>query len=362
MKRNDIVIKYGDTPKSMVKDILDKIKIEEEINPNMLIGIKPNLVVAQPSVYGATTSPELAAGVIEYLQSKGFKNIIILEGSWIGDRTSSAFKACGYEALSKKYNVPLFDLQKDSSKVYQVEDMKINVCDKAMEVDYMINMPVLKGHCQTSITCALKNMKGCITDKEKRKFHTMGLHKPIAYLNKVVKQDLIIVDGLMGDLNFEEGGNPVQMNRVIAAKDPVLMDAYAAHLMGYEVDEIEYIRIAEAIGIGSADIRHANIDELNKDKLGRKISPTRRVQHLAKHVDEKDACSACYGSLIHALDRMDNKGSLTKLKKKIYIGQGYKNQNCPGIGIGECAKHSDEYIPGCPPSAKQILQYLENNV
>jgi hypothetical protein len=39
----------------------------------------------------------------------------------------------------------------------------------------------------------------------------MGLHKPIAYLNKLVKQNLIIVDGLNGDLNFEEGGNPIHV-------------------------------------------------------------------------------------------------------------------------------------------------------
>ena len=45
----------------------------------------------------------------------------------------------------------------------------------------------------------------------------MGLHKPIACLNKAIKQDLIIVDGIMGDLNFEEGGNPVKMNRILAA-------------------------------------------------------------------------------------------------------------------------------------------------
>ncbi len=50
-------------------------------------------------------------------------------------------------------------------------------------------------------------MKGCIPNKEKRRFHTMGLHKPIAYLNKILKQNLIVVDGIIGgDLNFEEGG------------------------------------------------------------------------------------------------------------------------------------------------------------
>ena len=39
-------------------------------------------------------------------------NICILEGSWIGDRTSRAFKVCGYEDISEKYNVPLVDSTK----------------------------------------------------------------------------------------------------------------------------------------------------------------------------------------------------------------------------------------------------------
>lgn len=361
MKQEDLFIQYGDTPKAMVKTLLEAAHITEDIRPDMLIGIKPNLVVAKPASSGATTSPELVAGVIEYLQEKGFKNIIILEGSWIGDRTAQAFKVCGYETLSKQYHVPLYDLQKDTSTTYQVENMNIAVCDQAMAVDYMINMPVLKGHCQTHITCALKNMKGCITDKEKRKFHTLGLHRPIACLNKVLKQDLIIVDGLMGDLNFEEGGNPVQMNRVIVGKDPVLIDAYAAYLMGYRGDEIEYIAIAESMGVGCADITRAQIIELNKDKLGKRIKPSRRAQSLAKYIEEKDACSACYGSLIHALDRLSDKGMLSKLNKKIYIGQAYKGEMCPGIGIGECTRNSEKYIKGCPPSAKEILDGLERS-
>ena len=104
--------------------------------------------------------------------------------------------------------------------------MAISVCKEVTKLDYLINMPVLKGHCQTSITCALKNLKGCIPNKEKRRFHTMGLHKPIGYLNAIIKQNLIIVDGIIGDLNFEEGGNPVQMNRIIVGKDPVKVDSY----------------------------------------------------------------------------------------------------------------------------------------
>jgi uncharacterized protein (DUF362 family) len=278
--KNGIRIIYGDNPKQIVKELLEVIKPEEEIDKNSLIGIKPNLVVAKPSSSGATTSPEIVEGIIEYLKSKGYDKIVIMEGSWVGDRTSNAFKVCGYEDLSKKYNVPLIDLQKDNYKGYEINGLKINVCDYAAKVDYLINVPVLKGHCQTNMTCALKNMKGCIPNSEKRKFHTMGLHKPIAYLNKLIKQSLIIVDGMNGDLNFEEGGNPVQMNRLIAGKDPVLIDTYVAHLMGFSIEEVPYITMAEGIGAGTADLANAHIIELNKDKGLRRLTPSRGDNHV----------------------------------------------------------------------------------
>lgn len=358
--KNGIRIVYGDNPREMVKKLLETIKPEEEIDKNALIGIKPNLVVPKPSSSGATTSPEIVAGVIEYLKSKGRDNIAIIEGSWVGARTWEAFKVCGYEDLSKKYNVPLIDLQKDKYKAYEINGLKIDICDYVAKVDYLINIPVLKGHCQTNMTCALKNMKGCIPNTEKRKFHTMGLHKPIAYLNKLIKQSLIIVDGMNGDLNFEEGGNPVQMNRIIAGKDPVLIDAYAANLMGFHIEEVPYIVMAERIGAGTADLENADIIELNKDEGSRKLTTSRRVQQLSRHIVEDSACSACYGSLIYALERLDEKGLLHKLKGKLYIGQGFKNKQYDGIGIGACTSGFEKCVKGCPPKARDIVEYLES--
>lgn len=363
MNQNDIYIIYGNTPKQMIREVLSTLKIEETISKGALIGIKPNLVVAKPSTSGATTSPELVSGVIEYLQLKGYKNIVILEGSWVGDRTSLAFNVCGYDKISQRYNVPLIDLQKDKYKTYDAGEMKIDVCNEVMKLDYLINMPVLKGHCQTRMTCALKNMKGCIPNTEKRHFHALGLHKPIAYLNKIVKGDLIIVDGIMGDLNFEEGGNPVQMNQVIVGQDPVLIDTYVAQCMGYEKREIPYIETAEKIGVGSSRLEKAKVHELNKDSSStKKIAASRTVERLAKYVEEKDACSACYGSLIHALGRLDEDGKLRKIKEKIKIGQGYKDVKCEGIGVGICTKGCRVNVPGCPPNAKDIISYIEENI
>ena len=154
-----------------------------------------------------------------------------------------------------------------------------------------------------------------------------------------------------GDLNFEEGGNPVQMNMIIAGNDPVLTDAYAANLMGFSIEEVPYIRMAESIGAGTADLANADIIELNKDIRSRKLTPSRRVQQLAKHVVEDSACSACYGSLIHALERLDEKGLLNRLREKVYIGQGFKNKECGGIGIGVCTSGFEKYVGAARQSA-----------
>ncbi len=359
MNRNELHVIYGNTPKTMVQQLLGNLAIEREIPADAKIGIKPNLVVAKPATSGATTTPELVAGVIEYLQAKGFQNIVILEGSWVGDRTAAAFKACGYETLSRQYQVPLIDLQKDQAQVLAAKGMSIAVCRQVLQLDYLINMPVLKGHCQTLLTCALKNLKGCIPDSEKRKFHTMGLHKPIAHLNTVIKQDLIIVDGLMGDLNFEEGGNPVQMNRVIVGKDPVLVDAYAAALLGYELSEIPYLQIAAGLGIGNPDLTTARLVELNQDQYHPPLPRSRKVQQLARHIHEKEACSACYGSLIHALDRLERRGLLPELPEPVQIGQGYQGLCNHGIGVGICTKGAAHHVGGCPPNGQEIVGMLE---
>ena len=357
--KNKIFVIYGDNPREMASHLLSTIKIEDFIDKDALIGIKPNLVVAKPSSSGATTSPELVEGVIRYLKTKGFNNIAVLESSQVGDKTAKAFEICGYTEIAKNLGIPLIDLKKDSYKAYSVEGMELNIFDQVMELDYLINMPVLKGHCQTKITCALKNLKGCIPDQEKRRFHTLGLHKPIAYLNKAVKSDLIIVDGLMGDLNYEIGGNSVKMDRIIAGFDPVLIDSYAADLLGYDPEEIEYIKIAEKIGVGSCLASKEQICELNENHTTQKIPHTREVEKLAKYIEEKDACSACYGSLIHALDRLREQGMLDKLREKVAIGQGYKKVRGKGIGVGSCTKGFEKNVPGCPPTAREIIKVLK---
>lgn len=363
MTSNQIHVIYGNKPIEMVKELLSKIKLAHHLNSEMRIALKPNLVVARPSTEGATTSPQLVEGIIQYLFENNIKNISIIEGSWVGDQTFKAFKICGYEELSRKYDVPLIDLQRDDFEIVQVQEESLKICKKALEADYLINLPVLKAHCQTLFTCSLKNLKGCIPNSEKRRFHSMGLHKPIAYLAKGLSVDLNIVDALNGDLTFEEGGNPVRMDRIIIGQDPVLIDTYCSSLIGYSKEDIPYIKLAEQLNVGSTDITRAEIIEHSTDlKNNILFRPSRKAAKLAEKINASDACSACYGGLIHALNRLEENGKLRKMKDPLFIGQGYKEQVQTGLGIGNCTSKCSHYLKGCPPNALDIVHFLEDKL
>jgi uncharacterized protein (DUF362 family) len=362
MEKNEILVIYGDNPAEMAFKIAEAAGLAELIGDRKkCIGLKPNLVVSRPASEGATTHPEIAAGLIAYLKKNGFGSIAIMEGSWVGDSTANAFSACGYRALAKETGVELIDTQKDNARSYDCRGMKIEICDCVMAVDFMINLPVVKGHCQTVLTCALKNNKGVIPDREKRRFHGLGLHKPIAHLNTVARNDFIVADGICGDLDFEEGGNPVYAGRIFAARDPVLCDAWAAGLMGYSIAEIPYISLAEKLGVGVSG--PAMVREINKSsKASSGISADSRqgksggkAKKLSEYIIEDGACSACYAGLVFALSRLEK----ALRPGKICIGQGFRGKK-GRVGIGQCTAGFESSCPGCPPTGMEILEFLRN--
>ncbi|GHV29390.1 hypothetical protein AGMMS4952_15060 [Spirochaetia bacterium] len=368
MEMNEILVTYGENIEEQAYSLAETAELSALIGGReRRIGLKPNLVLASPAEEGATTHPEIARGLIRYLRKNGFTNIVILEGSWVGARTGDAFPLCGYTALvsdlgSAETRVELLDLQADRAHPYDCKGMKIEICDSAMAVDFMINLPVMKGHCQTLVTCALKNNKGVLPDREKQRFHSLGLHKPIAHLNTVAKNDFILVDGICGDLDFEEGGNPVYSGKLYAARDPVLCDAWTAAQMGYRVEEIPYIGMAAALGVGCADPAKAVIRELTPPLVPRKAptdqrsEPSGKVRQLASYINEEKSCSACYANLIFALSRME-KAELKKLPEKVCIGQGFKGK-AGTLGVGRCTGSFDASLPGCPPAGTDIAAFL----
>lgn len=345
---------HGTDVASLTKGLLEAIRPETGLKSGASIALKPNLVVAKDWRSGATTNPAVCAAVIEYFQSRGFNDISIIESAWIGEDTQRAFRACGYEDLQKRYGVALVDVKRDKYALCEYDGLKADVSQRALAADYLINLPLIKGHCQTKLTCALKNIKGLISDKDKRRFHTLGLHRPIAYLNRMIAPHLTIADGTCTDPSFEEGGHPECLNTMIAGTDSVLIDTFAAGLIGLKPKDIGYIGIAETLGIGSADLAKAQIVHLGEGSAQAADGRNDVLERAKAHICANEACSACYANLLSALMRFDTLAD----DLQISVGQGYKGKRGQ-LGCGGCTAGFDHSIKGCPPRADQIFYALQ---
>ena len=385
MRDNEIIVIYGEQIQNMAYEICRQAGLKEMIlgkcsSYEAKIILKPNLLGPVPASEGATTHPEIVEGVIRYLQEAGFRNLSVCEGSWVGDKTNDALLVCGYDTMLKRLGVPFVDLQKDKSRLVDCAGMKIRICEEPLSADFLINLPVMKGHCQTRMTCALKNMKGCIPNPEKRRFHQIGLFEPIGHLSAGLHQDYILTDSICSDLTFEDGGNPVAQNRIFAAVDPVLNDAYCLQLMHLDESEVPYIRIAEQCGVGTADLSRASVRIL-KEGAGEdgkvcykntEASPERMTHsqmkektavliHVSELVHEVDSCSACYGRLVPVLRELEDEGVPVERLRGICIGQGFRGKG-GRFGIGSCTSGFDMSLPGCPPDEEKMKDWLRQLV
>jgi uncharacterized protein (DUF362 family) len=357
-----LIVTYGD---DIVKNTIDTLKtsdITAYLDPGAEVSIKPNLVVPGPASNGAVTHPEIVEGIILFLKDFGVRKMKIIESSWTGDSTIRAFKYCGYTELSGKYNVPLIDLKGDTFRKHSFGGYDIDVCDESMNAGFLINVPVLKAHCQTRFTCCMKNLKGCIPDSEKRRFHTLGIHKPVAALNGIIKTGYCVVDGICGDLSFEEGGNPVVSNRIVAGRDPLMVDSYCVELIGYSPDEIGYISHGEKLGVGKRFTHEVKLVEINPDSIPVNARSDLISDKYRRLIVEDAACSACYSSLIYALHRL---GGKTRATGKFHIGQGFRGKGGDdfekdAFGIGDCAGGCRRFVPGCPPKATGIISGIRD--
>ena len=346
---------YGQDAHDMTLKLLEASDAIRLVPAGGSVALKPNLVIAGTPESGSTTHAGVLSGCIEYFRGHGVSDISVIEGSWVGDETMRAMRRAGYDKVCSHYNVPFYDLKKDATRPVQTKVGKIDICCRALDAGLLVDLPVLKGHCQTIMTCALKNLKGCLPDREKRHFHAMGLQKPIAALGAALKPRLIVVDSICGDLDFEEGGTPVQTNRMYLGTDAVQLDAYGRALMGLNPEDVPYIELAEQYGGGSTKWSAEDLVELNRpsDTAGYpKLSGT--VASLTRNVHENQACSACFAALVRALH-----ASRCGQGQEIYIGQGWQGKTLDGLGIGRCCRGAGECVMGCPPTAEAIAHKLE---
>lgn len=218
------------------------------------IAIKPNLCYYWKSSTGETTDPKVVGAVADVLRTHyNPDEIYLVESDATAMQTKYAFKMLDYEKLAVEKNLKLINLCEDtllpvSEDITTPFPQEIKIPELLTEVDLFVNVPTLKIHGLTDITCALKNQFGCIPIRRKVIFHK-NLSKVIAFINKLIIPDLIIVDGIIST-----GRTPKRLDLLMAGYDPVAVDTIAAKIAGLNPKRIGHIVESKNQGVGSTDV------------------------------------------------------------------------------------------------------------
>ena len=229
--------------KEAIEKALDLIDFKPKVSVKS-VDIKVNLCYYWHASTGYTTDPRVVSGIIDCLRDIYGNNIKIrlVEADGTAMRTKYAFLMLGYEELAKRKNVELFNLSQDEIREERVRvdgrEIAFQIPQSLLKSDLFINVPKLKIMRETKITCALKNIYGCIAYPRKIIYHPI-LNEAIVGINKMLHPDLIIVDGIVALGRF-----PIKLGLIMASKDPFSIDWVASKIMGFNPSKIKFLKIA----------------------------------------------------------------------------------------------------------------------
>jgi uncharacterized protein (DUF362 family) len=249
-----------------IAEALDLINFKLDGSVKSVV-IKPNLCYYWDAATGYTTDPQVVAGIIDVVRERfgDGVNIKVAEADASAMRTKYAFPILGYEKLAQEKRVELFNLSNDVlvDKTVRVgeRDISFKVPEVLLKSDLFVNVPKLKIMRVTRITCAMKNVFGCIGFPRKFVYHPF-LDEAIVGINKVLKPHVTVVDGLVALGRF-----PIKLRLVMAGVDPFVVDCVASQIMGYKPNGVRFLKIAakEKLGhFGNVVVKGENVSDFAK--------------------------------------------------------------------------------------------------
>lgn len=239
--------------RSSVRQALDPVAAADRLPQTGLILLKPNLTNADPPP--VTTPAEFVEAVYLYCRDHTAAEIAIAEGCGDGT-TQETYDANGYSALAKKYGLRLIDFNEEEAmllkdgRAYTVKEFYL---PKIAQDAFVISLPILKDHCFTDTTIAMKNMFGLAPASyyagswNKSKLHSPSTHKSVVDVCLYKKPDLCVVDAVVALQGMHLSGTPKKLNTILAGFDPVAVDAVGSRMLGHNPKKIEYLKLADGL-------------------------------------------------------------------------------------------------------------------
>lgn len=340
--------------------------------------IKPNLYEPHAPDSGEVTNPRLVEAVARYCLEAGAGRVTIGEGPSYY-QSQSNYKKCFIEAgiseVADRLGIEwvLFDEHEFRTfrNFSRATPDEFRVTEFAFTCDKLINVPVMKTHYQTTVTLAMKNLKGCLKREDKPRFHQQkDLSRAIVELNKIVRPALNIIDATaekLGSVGYSMVRQPLGARLLLASTDAVAVDTVGCALMGIDPDTVPTVTLGAAAGLGESRLTRIDIigEELKRLKFKVKLPQEQLKRSFPQlEISGKDrACSGCFIPLLSELLTLSERRATLKMPLRLCLGD---EPDLTGdrafLLIGDCAINATDEtancVAGCPPTREDIRQRL----
>lgn len=329
--------------------------ISNFIKPKSKVLVKPNLLMAKEPQFAITTHPEVVRSVIRLLKEVDAK-IIVGDGPsvWDGhsENVDEVYERTGVRKVCDEEDVELIKFDRRRWR------KKFPLTTRLDECDHLVNVPKFKTHTLTTLTAAIKNLFGLVSDTFKTELHKNYFGKEdfakiIVDIFEEAKPSLTIVDAvesLHGD-GPATSGKIRNTGLILAGSDAVAIDSILALIMGLEPKDILTNKEAGQRGLGVTDKKAIEIlGEKLEDITGRPFElpatsmfnsrVPRPIINIAKKLIkyypcvEEDNCIKCAA----CIDICPNEAIRIKGKKLVFdyskcISCFCCQENCPNAAI-----------------------------
>jgi len=235
--------------------------------PRGKVYIKPNVVFStKDGKYGSTayTNPAVVGAAIEALSNPATVDRIDMgEKTAIGYPTRLTYTYAGYyeevKKVRKKTGVPagifcIDEERRDSVFVGGNVHDNLRITRKMARADVKVYLPKLKCHCVSTMTGAVKLNIGICSDDERTIRHDFLLNDKIVDLLSVGYPDFIVMDAIDVGVGNEAVPTPRKLGLIIMGTNPMAVDLVGARLLGYNLDDVPYLKHAAERGFTPASL------------------------------------------------------------------------------------------------------------
>ncbi len=264
----DLAAIMGGNPRQLFRKGISAFGgISTFVKKGQSVVVKPNIGWDTEPDRAANTNPDLINEIVKHCLAAGAKDVYVFDNTcdnWVRTYKNSGIEKAVKDAGGKVVpgNAERYYQEVIISKGKRLKKTKVH--ELILDSDVFINVPVLKHHSSADLSISMKNLMGVVWDR--MYWHKNDLHQCIADYATHRKPDLNIIDAYRVMMKNGPRGVSVSDTKIyksmIISPDIVAADAAAAKIFGTEPEDIEYIDIADDMGIGEKDLDNLNISRL----------------------------------------------------------------------------------------------------